>query len=196
LEDWRGYELLLPDGSTIADNPTVAPDDPVKSRSPTGHVMTPILNNLDQVAAAGRRAGEEYRRQIMSPEEAAGAPFAFAFSAIRDVAAGGRFDYQRKGNQLGGLAAELLHGPRALEFTPLRQFRPISNINVGLWGQQAGLTLDETLKLADWWSTFIGRTNPKSAYNLYSKTELYIREGYRIGQQGLFRKPAPSASPP
>jgi len=35
-EDWRGYELVLPDGSTIADNPTVAPDDPVKSRSPTG----------------------------------------------------------------------------------------------------------------------------------------------------------------
>jgi len=158
--------------------------------------MTPVLNNLDQVAAAGRQAGEAYREQLVTPEGEAGALGVFALNAIRDVAAGGRFDYQRKGNQPGGLAAELLHGPRALEFTQLRQFRPISNINVGLWGQQAGLTLDETLKLADIWSTLIGRTNPNSPSNLYSKTELYIREGYRIGQQGLFRRPAPSASPP
>jgi len=33
-------------------------------------------------------------------------------------------------------------------FTQLRQFRDVSNFNVGLYMQQAGFTLDETLSIA------------------------------------------------
>jgi hypothetical protein len=52
---------------------------------------------------------------------------------------GGTFDYQRSGSLVTG-------------FTQLRQFRDVSNVNVGLFCEQAGLTLDETLSFAGFYA--------------------------------------------
>lgn len=53
--NWRGYELVLPNGDRIVDRG-------LDSRSPTGNVMGPALN-LHEVAAASRRDGESMRRR-------------------------------------------------------------------------------------------------------------------------------------
>jgi hypothetical protein len=188
-ENWRGNELVLPDGSTISDS------DIATSRSPTGRVMTPYLN-LDEVAAAGRQAGEGYRSRLARYGEDSNTPREFfAWHALRDVATGGRFDYQRKGSQFAGLAAHFLSGhPRAFQFTQLRQFLPIANINVGVWSQQAGLTLDQTLTLAGRFAReYSSNANPDSRYGLDPRTEQFIREGYKIGQSGMFDRKGPAA---
>ena len=191
-ENWRGHELVLPDGSTIADS------DIKTSRSPTGHVMTPYLN-LDEVAAAGRQVGEGYRSRLARYGEDSDIPREFfAWHALRDVATGGRFDYQRKGNQFAGLAAHFLHGhPRAFQFTQLRQFLPIANINVGVWSQQAGFTLDQTLTLAGRFAgEFSSNARPDTRYGLDPRTEHFIREGYKIGQSSMFDRKGPASDTP
>ena len=188
-ENWRGHMLVLPDGSTIDDSDIAA------SRSPTGHVMTPYLN-LDEVAAAGRQVGEGYRSRLARYGEDSDIPREFfAWHALRDVGTGGRFDYQRKGNQFAGLAAHFISGlPRAFHFTQLRQFLPIANINVGVWSQQAGFTLDQTLTLAGRFAReFSSNARPNTRYGLDPRTEHFIREGYRIGQSGMFDRKGPSA---
>lgn len=158
--------------------------------------MTPYLN-LDDVAAAGRQAGEGYRSRLARYGEDSNIPREFfAWHALRDVATGGRFDYQRKGNQFAGLAAHFLSGhPRAFQFTQLRQFLPIANINVGVWSQQAGLTLDQTLTLAGRFAReYSSNANSDSRYGLDPRTEHFIREGYKIGQSGMFDRKGPAAA--
>ena len=179
--NWRGRELVLPDGSTVDDSGD-------GSRSPTGHVMTPVID-LDEVAAAGRRAGERLRSQLqtMKPEERAGIGLSLLFSALMHVGTGGQFDYQRQGDQFLGILAERIPGLQQFRFVQRRQFHPIANINVGLWAQQAGLTLEQTLELSGWYARqSSSNAEPKSEYGLAERTEHFIREGYRIGQSGMF----------
>ena len=118
-----GVPVVLPNGQTI-------PDD----RSPTGILMSPV-RDLSPVADEGRRVGLLYLRALYDPETAGGAFGALGISLARDLGYAGRFDYQRSGNFVTGY----IHYP---------QFADVSNFNVGLLCQQAGLTLDETLTIA------------------------------------------------
>ncbi|MBM3646859.1 MAG: hypothetical protein FJX11_03615 [Alphaproteobacteria bacterium] len=89
----------------------------------------------------------------------------------------GTYDYQRRGNRITG-------------YTHLQQFRPISNINVGLLSQQAGLTLEETLSIAGKFaSMFSSNADPRQPYGLDPLTLHYIKRGYEIGESGLYDRP-------
>jgi len=72
------------------------------------------------------------------------------------------------------------------------QFRNISNINVGLYGQQAGLSREELLTIA---GTFAGaksnNSNFKEPYGLDPKTRQFIELGYQLGASGKFDKNPP-----
>lgn len=91
---------------------------------------------------------------------------------------GGTYDHQRRGNMVTG-------------YTQLPQFRPIANVNVGLLGQQAGLTLDETLDIAGTYAQLrSSNADPKAPYGVDPRTLHYIKRGYEIGQTGMFDQPA------
>ncbi len=167
-----GTIVVLASGSRI-------PDD----SSPTDFVMAPV-DNLDGVAAAGRRAGESYRALPNQPATAAqAAPFLVGVLG-GSLGHGGTFDYQRKGNSIAGV-------------TQLRHFRNISNVNVGLFGQQAGLTLDEVLTIAgDFAGVFSRNAKPDEPYGLDPKTRGFTEVGYRLGESGLFGSAAGGRLPP
>ena len=140
--------------------------------------MSPV-SDLTPVAAAGRQAGLRYRAMLDNPQAAPLAPFYLATALGASLGHAGTFDYQRRGNIITG-------------YTQLPQFREVSNINVGIFAQQAGLTLDETLKLAEMFAW--GRSNNyhhDQPNGLDDKTEQFIRSGFNIAKTGVFGPPAP-----
>ena len=165
-----GHIVHLPDGSTIPDED-----------SPTGYVMGPV-DNLSEVAAAGRNVGADYARVLNNPHAAPLAILTLGSGLGILLGQGGKFDYQREGNILTG-------------YIQLRHFRKIANVNVGLAGQQAGLTLHEVLRIsggyAGWWS---GNADPTKHYGLATKTREFIEIGYNIGKSGMFDPPAALSS--
>jgi hypothetical protein len=162
-----GEAVVLPNGSTIPDK-----------TSPTGNLMSPTPD-LSAVAAAGQQVGLTYRAMLSNPQTAGGAfPYLVAQLGL-NVAHWGKFDYQRRGNIFTG-------------GVHLTQFAHVSNFNVGLFSQQAGLTLEETLwtagKFACNWS---GNAKPGEPYCLNPEDQLqYITAGYKAGQSGMFDPPA------
>ncbi len=114
----------------------------------------------------------------MNSRSAAGAP-AYLIAALgRHLGHGGKFDYQRQGNSISG-------------FTQLRHFRNISNVNVGLLCQQAGLSLEETLSTAGKFARARSSNYKESEpHGLDPQTAEYIQRGYEIGESGLYGKPA------
>ena len=156
-----GVAVVLPDGSTLPNED-----------SPTGTVLSPVPD-LSDVAAAGRKAGFIHRSMLLNPLTAIGAP-AFMVWALRDnLHQGGNFDYQRQGGQF------------------LRQYTPVSNVNVGLFAQQAGLTLEETLAIAGLYARLHSRNaRPDLPYGLNEYQRKFTTMGYQIGERRLFGKPA------
>ncbi len=155
-----GEVVRLPDGTAIPDK-----------NSPTGYVMSPNTD-LARVAADGRRIGEQYASMRSNSDPTADLKLMISLGAL--VGHAGAYDYQRKGSLFTG-------------YTQLRHFRNISNINVGLIGQQAGLALHELLTIsgtfADWLSS---NSDPADEYKLSAQTRFYIEEGYRIGSSGVY----------
>jgi hypothetical protein len=101
------------------------------------------------------------------------ANLAFDVTLGKAVGTGGQFDEQRMGPQ-----SDVLTGG----FQQLPQFRDASNFNVGLFSQQAGLTLDQTLQTAgDFAKHFSSNASPNSPYGLDSRTAEFIRVGYQAG---------------
>lgn len=137
--------------------------------------MSPVAD-LTPVAKAGRVTGETYRAMVEKDPVAATTYLIGSF--MRYVGTGGVYDYQRRGNQISGN----LRG----DFVQRRQFRSVSNFNAGLFGQQAGLTLEETLKVAHTYARFFGRVDPNAPEHLMPETEKFIKEGYIVGQSGAF----------
>lgn len=163
-----GEAVVLPNGLTIpsVDSPT------------TGQVMSPVAD-LTPVAAAGRQAGLGYRAMLDNPQTAPLAPFYLATALGTSLGHGGTFDYQRRGNIITG-------------YTQLPQFREVANINVGIFAQQAGLSLDETLKLAETFAWLRSNNYRHGQSNgLDSQTAQYITSGFNIAQTGVFGRPAP-----
>jgi len=138
-------------------------------------MMSPVPD-LAPVAEAGRTVGDTYR--LIAKEDPAGATAYLIKSYFENVGTGGRYDYQRRGSQISGnLGGSFAHR---------RQFRSVSNFNVGLFCQQAGLTLEDTLVLAGSYSTLFGAPDRKAPYNLKQETAKFIKEGYLAGQSGAF----------
>ena len=164
--DAVGDVVHLPDGTTIPDE-----------NSPTGYVMAPDTD-LAKVAAAGRIAGERFASALSDPNRAAFALPVLAASLGALVGQGGIYDYQRRGNRITG-------------YTQLPHFRNISNVNVGLAGQQAGLSLDELLEISGKFArVFSSNFDPKEPYGLPAQNRRYIEIGYEIGRSGAFGPPA------
>jgi len=86
-----------------------------------------------------------------------------------NVSHGGTFDYQRRGDQFLG------------------QFTPVSNVNVGLFAQQAGLSLEETLAIAGLYARrYSSNARPGEPYGLNPNQLKYTMAGFKIGQSGVF----------
>lgn len=140
--------------------------------SPTGSMMSPVAN-LSDVAAAGKSAGVEFRDLVKSDSQAAGGFEVGSFGAA--VGTGGKFDYQRSGNQILGLLH--LHG-----FKHHPQFRDVSNFNVGLFSQQFGLSLQETLTMTGHYAhMFSGNAAPSQPYGLDPRVTQFVTAGYNAG---------------
>jgi hypothetical protein len=159
-------------------------------------MMSPVAD-LAPVAAAGRAVGERYRA-IASVSPDAAELYLKAQLGI-NVATGGKFDYQRRGPQLEGLANEVLRRQNvnkavrdwaAEPFIQRRQFRSVSNFNVGLFCQQAGLSLEKTLTLAgEWASQASSNADADDPHGLNAKTVEFIIRGYGAGRSGAFDTP-------
>lgn len=168
FQDFEGEHLLLSNGKWVVD-----------PNSPTGYVLTPS-NDLKNVVAAARQAKADHPDWKLSDD------LALLSKKTRDeleallranLGQGGTFDYQRRH-----------YAPGKDGFTQLRQFRSIANINVGLFCQQLGLSLRETLGLAGLYA--VKNSNNRNLLNLPyvldTDTEKYIRIGYEIGEKKLF----------
>jgi hypothetical protein len=169
FQDFGGENLLLSNGKWVVD-----------PNSPTGYVTTPFKDDLKSVAAAARRAKAEHPDWDLSQS------LLFMDKKTRDeleavlranLGQGGTFDYQRR-----------RYSPGKDGLTQLRQFRSIANINVGLFCQQLGLSLDQTLSLAGYYAVqnSSNRSLLRPPYFLDSNTRKYIETGYEVAAKKLF----------
>jgi hypothetical protein len=157
----KGVPVVLPTGSRI-------PADCV-----TGCLMSPVAD-LRPVAATGRDVGRAYIEMLNTPETAAGAAPALYAGLGMHVGHGGTFDYQRQGSHITG-------------FAQFPQYRDVSNFNVGLLCQQAGLSLDKTLGIAGGFARFFSSdAKADQPYHLDPRTAAFIRAGYNVGASGVF----------
>jgi hypothetical protein len=162
----NGVPVRRPNGE-LMDNPF--PED---RYSWTGYAMAPAGADLAKVAEPGAIVGAVYNIMLYTDPSAA---YLFLMIGLgANVGQGGAFDYQREGSWLLG-------------YTQHRQFRDVSNINVGLFAQQAGLTREETLSISGAFArTFSGNAKPSEPYSLDPRTRYFIERGYEMGASGAF----------
>ncbi|HVY87275.1 MAG TPA: hypothetical protein VG942_00300 [Hyphomonadaceae bacterium] len=173
-----GKPVVLPNGEKV---PSDEPDRPP-------FLMSPVAD-LSEVARAGRITGAKLRIKLASrfwefpgyAEELVG----------QALAQGGQFDYQRTLNPDG-----------APGYVQLRQFRDVSNFNVGLFMQQTGFfpRVDEVLWIAGQYAKKHSRNYmEKEPYGLDPRVRRWIERGFAAGESGLFdpppRDPAPLPDP-
>ena len=162
-----GKRVVLPNGKNVPSS-----EDPR-----TEFLMSPA-EDLRDVAAAGRETGRKFRGKVFTnPLEAE----AYARELVRkDLAQGGRFDYQR------------LWSPDddAPGYLQLRQFRDVSNFNVGLYMQQAGIPKWVTLKIAGQYAKENSSNYMQNEpYGLDPRVKRWIDRGYEAGESGAFNLP-------
>jgi len=176
-----GEVVVLPNGAQVADGERLD-DRNKRNKSPTGYMMSPVAD-LAPVAEAGRRTGEMYRSLLQS-DDPLDAPSYLTFALFKAVGTGGDFDYQRRGPQLAGLVKDRLGVKDTFAQRP--QYRNVSNFNVGLFAQQAGMSLEDTLTTAGEWAKLFGTSDPSAPYGLHRQTAKFIEDGHRAGQSGAF----------
>lgn len=72
-------------------------------------------------------------------------------------------------------------------YTQLPQFRHVSNFNIGLFAQQAGLSLDEALGISGMYAKWLSRNyKPDQPYGLDPENTEFIRKGFEAGASGVF----------
>ncbi|MGQ0580895.1 MAG: hypothetical protein ACT4O6_03095 [Reyranella sp.] len=138
--------------------------------------MAPV-GDLSAVAAKGQQVGAIYRSLLTKPGGGGGSALAYlGLTMRRFLGQGGAFDYQReRGNE------------DKSGFTQLRQFRNVSNVNVGLFAQQAGMSLHDILTIAgEYAAKHSSNADPTQPYSLNAQTREFIEVGYKIGQNGAF----------
>jgi len=150
-------DVVLPDGSKIPD-----------PKSSTGYLQSPS-SDLAVVARAGRETGAAFK-SLSENSETAGAALPFlTYSMRRDLNQGGTYDYQRDGS------------------TYLKDYEHVSNFNVGLYSQQAGLSLSDTLSIAGAYGKyFLNNPQSRDSYGLTNDQRTFMELGYRAGQSGGF----------
>jgi hypothetical protein len=174
FQDWPGVDVVLGNGERIPD-----------PRSPTGHIMAPF-NDLNSVAAAGRSVGWKALGTLGRAWSVDEAKKTAKELTRQYLAQGGDFDYQRRRYEKGKDG-----------FTQLPQFRNISNINVGLFLEQAFRIItggthikfdkDYALKLAgEYARENSSNYRPNEPYGLDPETRKYIERGYDIGLEGNY----------
>jgi len=125
--------------------------------------------DLSADARAGRETGAIFRTLQENPETTGGSLGFLGYSMRRDLSQGGTFDYQRDG------------------FTRLSDYRNVSNFNVGLYSQQAGLSLDDTPRIAGAYGKYFSNNpEPRDSYGLTDDQRRFMKLGYRAGQRGGF----------
>ena len=161
-----GVPVVLPNGSKVPDN-----------YNANGHVMMSPTADLSDVADAGKKLKAKFDMLIAQGQiEAASALLSSALAA--NVATGGNFDYQRAGHQWYTIPEEV--GIKLFEQFP--NFRDVSNFNVGLFAQQAGLSLEDTLRIAGGYAGFASsNASSNSPYGLAAQTREFIETGYKAG---------------
>ena len=155
----RGTDVVLPDGTKIED-----------SNSSTGYLRSPVAD-LTPVAEAGQNLGAAYASMLRDPTTADGA-FSFLIGSLaEDLGHGGTFDYQRDGNIVSGY----IYYP---------EFTDVSNFNVGLLCEQAGLSLNDALSIAGSYASVLSsNANPNQPYGLGRDQAKWIRIGFEYGRQ-------------
>jgi hypothetical protein len=172
------------DDGQIAPAPASAPS---RGRSAVAPPVEPPSNSPELERAFQDRKG----RRVILPD---GSPVADPYSStgylmspfddLSNVAQGGMYDYQRRRYEFGKDG-----------FTQLPQFRNVSNVNVGLFCQQAGLPLWLTLGIAGRYAAKnSSNAKPDEPYGLDRQTRAFIELGHKLGQSGVFTAPNPSSS--
>ena len=163
----QGKGVILPNGERVRSED-----------SETGFLMSPV-EDLREVAAAGWEAGRKaVGKALTDPLKAK----AYGRELVgKDLGQGGRFDYQR------------LWSPDddAPGYVQLRQFRDVSNFNVGLYMQRVGLfPLPEVLKIAgEYAKAHSSNYMPGEPYGLDPRVKRWIERGYEAGESGAFNLP-------
>ena len=143
--------------------------------------------DLSPVAAAGRKLGRENQ-----PSKFLADFVDFAWGLGVNLGHGGTFDYQREGSIITG-------------FEQLRKFRDVANFNVGLFCQQAGLSLEDTLRITGAFAALRARNANmdqggilkllNSAINnqenfVDPRNREMIETGWHIGESGIYGEAA------
>lgn len=161
----EGAPVRGPDGALIPD-----PD----GKSPNGFLMGPVGVSLQAVADAGRAQGELFRLMLNDPDKMFQAYAVMAIGVGTNLGHAGTFDYQRDGSYFGG-------------YTQFPQFRDVSNYNVGVFMQQAGFSLDETLKIAGTFASIrSSNADTSQPYGLSEQTRVLTEQGYAFAASGAF----------
>jgi RHS repeat-associated protein len=166
-----GVEVKLPNGKKVPD-----------PHSPTGYLMAPTAD-LSNVAAAGRKLRKDIAEALDVPaaagSEGAGAAAVAAlyvlYNGLKDnLSQGGEYDDQRIKLPGGG-------------FQRLPNLRDAANFNVGLFAQQAGLSLDEILTIAGHYASgHSSNYSPNEPYGLSPQTREMTELGYQTGESGVY----------
>jgi hypothetical protein len=95
------------------------------------------------------------------------------YETLRDnLGQGGVFDFQRRKNDRDGS-------------TFMSQFSGVANYNVGLFCQQAGFSLFETLSMAGAYALANSSNAQLNWYFLRDENRYYIKAGWEAGQSGV-----------
>jgi hypothetical protein len=131
--------VVLPDGRKLI----------VKDEKGQETALLSPKADLSEVAAAGKATRQTYEDYLNSSEPGAADGHRLG-ALLRYLGHGGLFDYQREGNPVIGNLAEFVPGLPKFKQHPA--YQPVSNFNVGLFSQQAGMSLEETLRNASWYA--------------------------------------------
>jgi hypothetical protein len=192
-DDWAQYlnpvataDAAQANSGASSSKPAVPVVLPNGQQIPTGDnppfLMSPTAD-LAPVAAAGREIGGIYSELLNSTEatdpNAIGVASMYLYANLGIyLGYGGIFDYQRQGNLVTGF----VHFPK---------FANVSNFNVGLFCQQAGLTLNETEAIAGTFATIFSNSHHFiKPYFLADSASKYIVLGYQTGASGVFDPPS------
>lgn len=158
-----GVPVKLPNGKTVQDPYTHQP------------LMSPTAD-LSDVVARGKQIKSDVMLVIGYGQDLTNITGAIQ---LRDelkqaVAQNGDFDYQRTTLAAGDLQQ-------------LPQFRDVSNFNVGLIGQQAGLSLDTLLQIVgNYAKGNSSNARPDQPYGLDPRTRDLTILGYQTGASGVY----------
>jgi len=144
--------------------------------------------DLSDVGAAGRAMRQTYE-DLLNGSDPGSANIYLMEALFAYLGHGGLFDYQREGNPVIGNLAEFVPGLPKFKQHPA--YQPVSNFNVGLFSQQAGFSLQETLDNAKRYAKhFSSNYMPDQPDGLDPRVRTYIIQGWHSGERGDFDPPS------